>query len=165
MLKLMNKQSEAFAPKQLFSYFALGEAITWGLLISGLIARALLPTPEMLITVVGATHGFMFLSYAVTAALVGVNNRWGLYRTSIGVILAIVPFATIPFEKSLLKKKMLEGKWRVNKSKDPRDNGLVDSLFRWFINRPVLLVVSLAAFVVVLFSVLLILGPPDQWGS
>lgn len=161
----MNKQSEAFAPKQLFSYFATGEAITWGLLIAGLIARALLPTPEMLITVVGATHGFMFLSYAVTAALVGVNNRWGLYKTSIGVILAIVPFATIPFEKWLLKRNLLEGKWRVQKSKDKRDDTLIDGLFRWFINRPALLVLSLAAFVIVLFSVLLILGPPDQWGN
>jgi integral membrane protein len=161
----MKKQSESFSPKNLFSYFALGEAITWGLLISGLIARTLLETPPILITVVGATHGFMFLSYATTAALVGVNNRWGMMQTSLGVMLAIVPFATIPFEKWLNKRKMLEGLWRLEQSKDPRDKTSIDRLFRWFINRPKLFVLSLIVFVIALFSVLLSLGSPTEWGN
>ena len=161
----MTKQSEAFSPKNLFSYFALGEAITWGLLIAGLLARELLQAPGVVVTVAGATHGFMFLSYATTAALVGINNRWSLAQTAIGVILAIVPFATIPFEKWLLKRKMLEGLWRRQVTKNPKDKTSSDRLFRWFINRPRTLILVIIAFVVTLFSVLLYLGPPDQWGN
>ncbi len=161
----MRKQNETYSPKNLFGYFALGEAITWGLLITGLLLRALFETPPMLITVVGATHGFMFLSYATTAALVGVNNRWGMMQTSIGVILAIVPFATIPFEKFLHRRKMLDGLWRLEQTKDPRDKTKIDQLFRWFINRPKTFVLLLVLFVIVLFAVLLSLGSPTEWGN
>jgi integral membrane protein len=161
----MKKQSEAFSPKNLFSYFALGEAITWGLLIAGLLARELLQAPGMIITVVGATHGFMFLSYSTTAALVGINNRWSLAQTAIGVILAIVPFATVPYEKWLLKRKMLDGLWRRQATKNPKDKSASDRLFRWAINRPRTLVLLIAVFVIALFSILLSLGPPDQWAN
>jgi integral membrane protein len=161
----MTKQSEAFAPKNLFHYFALGEAITWGLLISGLLAREFLQAQGMVVTIAGATHGFMFLSYATTAALVGINNRWGLAQTAIGVILAIVPFATIPFEKWLLKRKMLDGLWRRQATKNPNDKTRTDRVFRWFINRPRTLALFIIVFVVTLYSVLLLLGPPDQWGN
>ena len=161
----MTKQSETFSPKNLFAYFALGEAITWGLLILGLLAREFLQVPGVTITVVGATHGFMFLSYSVTAALVGMNNRWSLAQTATGVILAIVPFATVPYEKWLLKRKMLDGLWRRDATKNPKDKSALDRLFRWLISRPRTLVLLIVVFVVSLFSVLLSLGPPDQWGS
>jgi hypothetical protein len=105
------------------------------------------------------------MGYSVTAVLVGVNQRWPLQQTAIAVVLAIVPFATYPFDRYLEKKSMMEGEWRIEGTKDPRDNTSFDRLFRWFIFRPVLLILTLVVFVVSLFALLLWLGPPYQWGS
>jgi hypothetical protein len=105
------------------------------------------------------------MGYSVAAVLVGVNQRWPLQQTAIAVVLAIVPFATYPFDRYLEKKSMMEGEWRIEGTKDPRDNTGFDKLFRWFIFRPVLLILTLVVFVVSLFAFLLWLGPPYQWGN
>jgi integral membrane protein len=150
-------------PKRLFSFFATAEAITWTLLISALVARALTELPPITVTIVGGTHGAVFLGYGVTAALVGVNQRWPLGRIIIGIVLAIVPFATVPFERSILKRSLLDGQWRTAASSDPRDNNWFDRLFRWFITRPVILIVTLVGLVALIFTVLVSLGPPTEW--
>jgi integral membrane protein len=149
-------------PKALFNLFAKSEAVTWTLLISALIARSF-GIDSLVVTFAGGIHGAVFLGYAVTAALVGVNQRWGFGKTALGIFLAIIPFATLPFEASLKKTKSLEGAWRTQKSEDKRDDNWFDGLFRWFIARPIILIVVLVTFVVALFSFLLWLGPPDQW--
>jgi integral membrane protein len=152
------------SPRTLYKAFALSEGVTWAMLIAGLIIRAIFPgAPGPLITIVGGIHGAVFLGYGVSAALVGVNNRWGFGRTVLAIALAIVPFATVPFEISAERKGRLAGEWRRTKSADPRDNNWFDSLFRWFINRPALLAVVLLAVIVAIFSALLFIGPPGGW--
>lgn len=155
----------AIAPKKLFRGFAVGEAVTWALLISALILRSLQLDLGWIVTLTGSIHGAMFLGYATVAALVGVNQRWGLTRVAFGVALAIVPFATVPFEGSLLRRARLDGDWRLRASDDPRDLFWVDRLFRWFIRRPLVLVLVLAAFLAVLYLTLIWLGPPSEWGT
>lgn len=150
-------------PKGIFRIAATAEAITWALLLSGLAIRASGLAPEWLIPTVGGLHGFTFLSYGVLAALVGVNQRWKFLKIALGVGLAIVPFATVPFERSAKKSGSLVGQWRTEQSEDPRDKGWFDSLFRWFIARPLVLILVLATGVIVVFNVLLLLGPPDTW--
>ena len=159
----MNFLSVFSKPSKIFRIAATAEAITWTLLISGLIIRAAGFAPEWLIPLVGGTHGFTFLSYAVLAALVGVSQRWKFLKIAFGVMLAIVPFATVPFERAVAKNGSLEGNWRTKKSDDPRDANWFDALFRWFIARPVVLIVVLLVGVVAVFSVLLWLGPPTSW--
>lgn len=153
------------SPAKLFKFFAVAEMFTWALLITVLILRATVGIPTELFTVIGGSHGFTFLGYGVVAALVGVNQRWKLGKIVLGIALAIVPFATFPFERSLTKTNSLAGNWRTEKSSDPRDAGWFDSLFRWFIARPLFLVLVLALTVVTLFSTLLFLGPPSEWGN
>lgn len=152
-------------PKDVFGTFARIEMFTWGLLIAAIIARETIGIAPTIFTVAGATHGFAFMGYAVTAVLLAVNQRWSIGRTVLAVMLAIVPFATYPFDRYLEKRSLMDGEWRIEASKDPRDNSAFDRLFRWFIFRPVLLIFVLLVFVVSLFSVLLWLGPPYQWGS
>ena len=152
-------------PKSLFRLFAVAEVVTWALLISALVIRATMGMGSEVFFVVGASHGFTFLGYGVTAVLVGINQRWSIGRLIFGVVLAIVPFATVPFDRSVERKGLLEGPWRVTKSDDPRDSNWFDSLFRWFIARPLLLLLVLVSFVVSLFSFLLFLGPPSEWGK
>lgn len=152
------------SPRTLYKAFALSEGVTWALLIGGLTIRAIFPGAQgPLITIVGGIHGAVFLGYGVSAALVGVNNRWGIGRTVLAIALAIIPFATVPFEISAERKGRLVGQWRREKSADPRDNNWFDSLFRWFINRPVLLAVVLLAVIIAIFSTLLFIGPPGGW--
>lgn len=152
------------SPRALYRTFAMGEGVTWALLIGGLTIRAIFPgAPGPLITIVGGIHGAVFLGYGVSAALVGVNNRWGFGRTVLAIALAIIPFATVPFEASVERKGLLAGTWRKAKSQDPRDDNWFDSLYRWFINRPVLLAVAMLAVVAAIFATLILIGPPGGW--
>ena len=150
-------------PKQLFLLFAKGEAVTWTLLISALIIRAAGDPIPHVVTIAGSIHGAVFLGYAVTALLVGINQRWSFGKLALAVGLAIVPFATIPFERKLIRTSALEGTWRTAKSEDPRDAFFIDTIFRWFIARPILLLAVLLVAVPAVFAFLLFLGPPTQW--
>jgi integral membrane protein len=150
-------------PKKLFRLFALAEAVTWTLLIGGLILRATVGVPSMAFAVVGGLHGAVFLAYGVIASLTGVNQRWGLGRTVLAVALAIVPYATIPFELYVQRSGKLEGDWRREHSGDARDDHWFDRLYRWFIIRPALLTIVMFAVVTAIFAVLLMAGPPGGW--
>lgn len=146
-------------PLSLFRTLAIAEAISWTLLITGLILRA---TADLAIavTIGGGIHGFVFLSYGVTAVLVAKNQRWGAGPTVIAVGSAIVPYATIPTELWLHRSGRLDGAWRLDATSDPRDDAWHDRLMRWFLRRPWVLAVILAAGVVVVFTILLLVGPP-----
>ena len=150
-------------PKKLFRLFALAEAVTWTLLIGGLILRATVGVPSMAFAIVGGLHGAVFLAYGVIASLTGVNQRWGFGRTVLAVALAIVPYATIPFELAVQRSGKLEGNWRREHSGDARDDHWFDRLYRWFIIRPALLTIVMFAVVTAIFAVLLIAGPPGGW--
>ena len=150
-------------PKKLFRLFALAEAVTWTLLIGGLILRATVGVPSVAFTIVGGIHGAVFLTYAVIASITGVNQRWGFGRTVLGVVLAIVPYATIPFELYVQRTGKLEGNWRREHSGDSRDDHWFDRLFRWFIIRPALLSFVMFAVVAAIFATLLVIGPPGGW--
>jgi integral membrane protein len=152
-------------PRSLYRIFALSEGVTWALLLGALTVRALFGIDPLLFTIIGGLHGFVFLAYGVSAALVGVNNRWGIGRTLLAIALAIVPFATVPFEISAARKGRLVGEWRREKTSDARDSHWFDSLYRWFINRPVFLVLALAVVIVAIFATLLYIGPPGEWSQ
>lgn len=150
-------------PKQLFLTFAKGEAITWTLLIAALVIRALGDPVPAIVTIAGSIHGAVFLGYAVTALLVGLNQRWSFGKLALAVALAIVPYATIPLERRLVATSALEGSWRTSQSSDPRDKGFIDRLFRWFIARPFVLLAVLLIAIPAVFAFLLFLGPPTEW--
>ncbi len=150
-------------PKQLFLLFAKGEAVTWTLLISALIIRAAGDPIPHVVTIAGSIHGAVFLGYAVTALLVGINQRWSFGKLALAVGLAIVPFATIPFERRLVATSALDGAWRTSKSEDPRDKSFIDGTFRWFIARPIVLLAVLLVAIPAVFAFLLFLGPPTEW--
>ncbi len=95
--------------------------------------------------------------------MVGLNQRWAIGKIAGAVALAIVPFATVPFDRRLLKQNALEGSWRTEPTEDPRDRGVIDRLFRWFIARPVILVLLIVLVLPAIFGFLLFLGPPTEW--
>lgn len=146
-------------PKSLFRVLAIAEAITWTLLITGLILRATAGL-DVAVSIGGAIHGFVFLSYGATAVLLTVNQRWSVGTAILTIGSAVIPYATIPVELWLARSGRLAGEWRTEASDHPRDAGWVDRTMRWALNHPVLLGGVIVVAVVVLYVVLITLGPP-----
>ena len=144
-------------PLSLFRVLALAEAVSWTLLIAGLILRAMLDLP-IAVTIGGGIHGFVFLSYGATAVLVAMNQRWGMWPTIVAVVSAVIPYATIPTEIWLHRAGRLDGPWRI--APGPEADRWYDPLMRWFLRRPWVLALFLVAAVAVVFAVLLVVGPP-----
>lgn len=149
-----------FTPRKLYFVLAIAEACTWTLLITGLILKATAGIEPSLLTTIGGLHGFVFIAYGATSILIAFNQRWGFWVGLLAVITAILPYATIPFELVQAKRGALEGNWRFEATEDPRDAKPLDRLFRWFLKHPLLLILVIVIAIVLVFSTLLILGPP-----
>lgn len=146
-------------PLPLFRTLAFAEAVSWTLLIAGLIVRATTGWAPA-VTIGGGIHGFVFLSYGAAVVLVALNNRWPAGPTVVALISAIVPYTTIPVELWVHRRGLLAGAWRVEADADAADARWYDGPLAWFLRRPWLLFVGILVAVVAVFAVLLILGPP-----
>ena len=146
-------------PASLYRVLAIAEAITWTILISALIARAV-GAPGIVVTVGGGIHGFVFLAYGATAILVAFNQRWSIGLGVLAVVSAVVPYATIPMEIWLHRKGRLQGHWRLEASDHPQDRTWYDRTMRWFLRHAWVLVALIAVAVVALYVTLLTIGPP-----
>jgi integral membrane protein len=146
-------------PRLLFRVVAIAEAVTWTLLIAGLVLRA--TTGWALgVTIGGGIHGFVFLAYAGVALLVGIDRRWLAVLVVIAVAGAIVPYATIPVDVTLDRRGRLDGDWRREPDPASPDRTPLDALVRWFVRRPAVLIAVFAVLLVAIFATLLALGPP-----
>ncbi|WP_295791478.1 DUF3817 domain-containing protein [uncultured Microbacterium sp.] len=150
-------------PLTLFRTLAIAEAISWTLLIGGLILRATADLP-VAVSIGGGIHGFVFLAYGATAVLVALNQRWGFGPAAIAVVSAVIPYATVPTEIWLNRTGRLRGAWRLDETDDPRDRRPIDRVLRFFLRRPAVLALALVAAVALVFAVLLIVGPPGGKG-
>ncbi|MDY3049130.1 MAG: DUF3817 domain-containing protein [Rothia sp. (in: high G+C Gram-positive bacteria)] len=144
-------------PRALFRIFATAEMITWALLITALILRATGVTN--LVPIAGGIHGFVFLSYCVVTVFTWVNQQWKAPVGVAGLLLSVIPFATVPFEIFLEKRGLLGGGWRLAPG-GAAPSSLFEKAQAWVLAKPALASVLLLAFVVLLFVVLLLAGPP-----
>ena len=147
------------APLTLFRTLAIAEAVSWTILIAALIIRAVAGL-DIAVSIGGAIHGFVFLSYGATAILVALNQRWRVWPTVVAVVSAVIPYATIPTEIWLSRSGRLTGAWRLEETDDPRDRTVLDRMLRFFLRRPWVLALLLGAAIVVLYVALLLVGPP-----
>lgn len=146
-------------PKALFRALAIAEAISWTLLITGLVLRTTAGL-AMAVTVGGAIHGFVFLSYGAAAVLIALNNRWRPWPVIVALVSAVIPYATIPAELWLARTGRLAGEWRVADAEHASDRRWYDGALRWFLRRPWVLALLILLAVAALFTVLLLIGPP-----
>ncbi|SDH92676.1 DUF3817 domain-containing protein [Agrococcus jejuensis] len=152
-------RSPLSTPLALFRVVAIAEAITWALLIGGMILRAV--TGEGIgVSIGGGVHGFVFLAYVATVVLVGIHQRWAAGTWALSIGSAIVPFATIPAELWLSRSGRLAGTWRLEATSDPRDQRPLDRAVRTLLRHPIAFGLAAAALVVVVFVALLVVGPP-----
>jgi integral membrane protein len=151
------------SPRLLYRTVAIAEAITWTLLIGGMLLKYVFAPGEFgdaAVRVGGFVHGLVFLAYGITAVLVGVNQHWRPRVMLVALATAVVPYATIPFDRWLERRGMLTGHWRREATSDPRDNTPASRLLRVGLARPVLFASVLAVGLVAVFTTLLLLGPP-----
>lgn len=147
------------SPHTLFRTFAIAEVISWSLLIGGLILRAAADW-DIAVSIGGGIHGFVFLAYGTTAVLVSKNQRWRPWPTAVAIVSAVIPYATIPVDVWLSRTGRLQGRWRLAATDDPRDHLWHDRLMRLVIRHPAQSLVVGFLGVAVVFTVLVILGPP-----
>lgn len=152
------------SPRRLFRLIAIAEAITWTLLIIGMILKYVTKTTDVGVSIGGALHGFVFLVYGATVLLIGINQRWPIGTILVGLVSAVVPYATIPFDLWADRTGRLDGAWRREAGADPRDQRVLDRLTRWLVRHPILLVVVGGLVVVAVFTALLLVGPPVPKG-
>ena len=150
-------------PRLLYRILAIAETITWSLLILAILLKYVAQIDTPFTFAAGLVHGFVFIAYAGTAIIVGLNQRWSLGLIAAGIVTAIVPYATIPFDRWLERNDRTAGGWRTTETDDPRDKNWIDRSLRWMLAHPALLGTTLVTDVVVIVTVLLILGPPNEW--
>ncbi|WP_431801587.1 DUF3817 domain-containing protein [Microbacterium sp. bgisy203] len=147
------------SPLTLFRTLAFAEAVSWTLLIAGLVVRSTTGWAPA-VTIGGGIHGFVFLSYGATVVLVALNNRWKAGPTIVALVSAVIPYATVPAEVWLHRRGLLEGAWRTKPASDAPDARWYDRPLAWLLRRPWVLFLALLVVIVAIFAVLLIIGPP-----
>jgi integral membrane protein len=152
-------------PKDLYGIAAVSEMVTWTGLIAAMVLRYGFGNDVSWFFLAGISHGTVFLAHVTIAAIVGHNQRWAFWRLLLAWLSAVPPYMTVPFDRALHKRGLLDGDWRTEATDDPRDQRFPDPLFRWFIARPGVLLATILAIVSVLTMVALSLGPPREWGS
>lgn len=152
-------------PRGWYRTVAIAESVTWTLLIIGMLLKYAVGLGSLPVLVGGSIHGFVFITYGMTAVLVGVNQRWSVAQIVAAVATAIVPYATIPFDRRLERRGMLEGDWHLEPTDDPRDQVWTRRFLRWMLTHPVALLAAFAVGIAVIMTTLLVIGPPGGWGN
>ena len=150
-------------PRTLYLRLALAEMVTWTLLILGMIGKYAFGL-EWATTVGGSIHGFVFLCYAVTTVAVWIDKRWSFGTGVLGLASAIIPYATYPFERSVQRRGLLAGPWRLGKDgESPRS--LPERLLAPALRSPILALIVTVIVVAIVFTLLLVAGKPTEWFS
>lgn len=150
------------SPHRLFRLVAIAEAVTWTLLIAGMIGKYVLDLGGLGVTIGGSAHGLVAIAYVLTVALVGVNQRWSLGVLALAAGSAVIPYLSIPFEMWAARTGRLDGPWRREATADRADHTLPARVVRWLVRRPAAAVIILVVALAAIMTVLLVIGPPGR---
>lgn len=146
-------------PRLLYRTLAIAEVITWALLLTAMFLKYVTKTTDALVTPFGGIHGFIFLSYGAMTIFVWINQKWKPGVGILGLVSAIVPFATLPFDLAIDKRGLLNGGWRLAPGgEEPR--GFFEDVQAMVLRRPIVWTTIAAVVIAGVFTVLLMLGPP-----
>ncbi len=145
------------SPRQLFRVVAVAEAVTWALLLTGMVLKYVTHSTEVGVQVGGMLHGVVFLAYVLSAVAVAVNARWSRGRTLLALAAAIPPFLTVWFERSADRRGGLPARWRL-RAEPPA--GPVEQVLAWLVRNPLVGAGAGVAGVAALTGLALLVGPP-----
>lgn len=152
-------ESRTVTPKQLFRRAATAEAITWALLLVGMFLKYVTETTDLGVRIFGMAHGVVFIAYCLITVATWINQKWPARVGLLGLVCAIPPFATIPFERQVESKGQLEGPWRFAAGREePRS--FPETVLAWLTRNPGLAAVVGVIAVAGLTGVALLVGPP-----
>ena len=147
-------------PSRLYGTLALAEMVTWTLLLLGMLLKYGLQATEVMVRIGGSLHGFVFLAYVVVTVLVAIDQRWRPADLLLGIGSAFVPYLTLPFERWVRRRGLLAESWRL-RAEDGRN--LPERLVALALRRPLLAGLVALVVIAVVFSLLLMAGPPTEW--
>lgn len=150
------------SPRRAFRALALAEALTWTLLLLGMVLKYVLDVTELGVRIGGGVHGFVFLAFGVTTVLVGVDARWSPGRVLAGLASAVVPYATVPFERHVERDGGLREDWRLRREPG---SGPLERLAAAALRAPLVAGAVVLVGLVVVFGALLAAGPPTEWAG
>ncbi|MBB1023855.1 MULTISPECIES: DUF3817 domain-containing protein [unclassified Dietzia] len=150
-------------PRILYKRLAFAEVITWTLLILGMIGKYGFGL-DWATTVGGSIHGFVFLCYSVATVAVWTDKRWSAGTGLLGLLSAVVPYATVPFERSVERRGLLDGRWRLGPGSE-QPHSPAERVLAFALRSPVVALIVTLVVVAVVFSLLLVAGKPTEWFS
>ena len=145
------------SPRQLFRATAVAEAVTWALLLTGMVLKYVTRTTEVGVQVGGMLHGVVFLAYVLSAVAVALDARWSRGRTLLALVAAVPPFLTVWFERSADRRGELPTRWRL---REESPAGPVERVLAWLVRNPVAGAGAGVAGVAALTGLALLVGPP-----
>lgn len=92
---------------RVFKLAAALEAISWGLLLTGMFFKWILKTTEVGVQIAGPIHGVFFILYVLTSLKLWQDHDWPAKEFLIALVCSVIPFMTIWFEKRAEKKGLL----------------------------------------------------------
>jgi integral membrane protein len=150
------------SPRTLFRVVAIAEAVTWTMLIAGMIGKYVLDLGGLGVTIGGSAHGLVAIAYVLTVLLVGTNQRWSLGVLALAVGSAVIPYLSLVFDVWATRTGRLDGPWKREATADRADHSLPARVVRWLVNRPLAAAIILALALAVIMTVLLVIGPPGR---
>ncbi|GAA1498923.1 DUF3817 domain-containing protein [Paeniglutamicibacter kerguelensis] len=146
------------SPKRFYGFLAAAEMVTWALLIFAMIMKYGADQPAF-VRIFGMIHGVVFIAYGLVTLFVWANERWSVSRGILGLATAIIPFATLPFERSVLRRGLLSDTWRLAPGGD-EPTGFIEKIQATALRSPWIAAVAGIFLVAAITTVLLIIGPP-----
>lgn len=151
-------------PRTLFPALARAEAVTWALLLLGMVLKYVTRTTELGVAVFGLVHGVVFLGYCLVTVLVWVDQRWSWRLGLLALAAALPPFATVWVERRVERAGALGSGWRLAPGGEAPGH-LGEHVLARALARPVLAAVVGGALVLLVTAALLVVGPPVPPGS
>lgn len=93
--------------RTVFRSAAIAEAFTWLGLLVGMFFKHVTETTEVGVQVFGPLHGAMFIVYCVVVLTTRSVFGWNARVTLVGLAAAVPPFATVLFERWVLRAGLL----------------------------------------------------------
>ncbi len=145
------------SPRRLYAALALAEAVTWTLLLGGMALKYLTGTTELGVQLAGPVHGFVFLAYSLVTVLLALDARWSAGRTVAGLVAGVVPYLTVPFERSTDRAGLLPDRWRL---REERGRNAPERLLARALRSPLQAGAVAVVLLALVFAALLVAGPP-----
>ncbi|MGX9901603.1 DUF3817 domain-containing protein [Arthrobacter sp. SA17] len=84
---------------RIFKILAVAEAFSWTALLIGMFLKWVLRITELGVEIAGPIHGGLFIGYAIAALVLWRLQRWPFLVALFAGLSAVLPFATLLFER------------------------------------------------------------------